>query len=780
MCPRLSEAPPRRRIAGSGVALWLVLATVLLPRPGAAGQAVPQAPRDLPFVFDGPPPPIPPSTVTRDADGRATVRAVRLGEALRVDGRLDEPLYTTVEPVSDFVQIEPREGMPATERTDVWVSFTGEAVFVSVRCWETRPDRIVGNEMRRDSMAIFQGNDHIAFIFDTFYDRRNGVLFEANAVGGRIDAQVTNERQFSMDWNPIWEVKVGRFEDGWTVEAAIPFKSLRYRPGRGQIWGFNVRRGNQWKNESSFLTRMPNALGPMAIFQTSLAATLVGLEAPPASRNLDIKPYVVSDLETDATATPRVSNDIGGDVGVDVKYGVTESLTADLTYNTDFAQVEADEQQVNLTRFSLFFPEKREFFLENQGLFSFGGAAAGGASAGGAGAGDTPVLFYSRRIGLNRGRAVPIQGGGRLTGRVGRFSVGLLDIRTGEEEVTRSRPTNFSVVRLKRDILRRSSVGLIATGRSVAQSGLGRNEAYGADGAFAFYDNLAINAYWARTQTDGLKGQDSSYRAHLNYAADRYGLQLERIVVGKHFNPEVGFLRRGDMRRNFGEFRFSPRPRNSRVVRRYSWTTSVDYIENGAGLVEMREYDSGFGVELQSSDRFNVGVRRTFEALPAPFPIAPGVTLPAAGYTYTMVRAGANFGQLRRLAANVSVESGRFYSGHRTSLSVSRGRVSVSSSLSVEPVYSIDRVNLVQGRFTTHLAGSRITYTATPLAFVSALVQYHSGAGAIAANVRWRWEYRPGSELFVVYNEGRDTRARRFPDLASRALIVKVNRLFRF
>ena len=386
----------------------------------------------------------------------------------------------------------------------------------------------------------------------------------------------------------------------------------------------------------------------------------------------------------------------------------------------------------------------------------------------------------SRRIGLNRGRAVPIQGGGRLTGRVGRFSVGLLDIRAGEDTLTRTPPTNFSVIRIKRDVLRRSSVGLIATGRSVAQSGLGGNEVYGADGAFAFYDNLAINTYWARTRTDGLRGQDSSYRAHISYAGDRYGLQAERIVVGKHFNPEVGFLRRGDMRRNFGEFRFSPRPRNSRVVRRYSWTTSVDYIENGAGLVEMREYDSGFGVELQTSDRFNVGVRRTFEALPAPFPIAPGVTLPAAGYTYTMVRAGANFGQLRRLAANVFVETGRFYSGRRTSFSVSRGRVSVSSSLSVEPVYSIDRVDLVEGRFTTHLAGSRITYTATPLAFVSALVQYHSGAGAIAANVRWRWEYRPGSELFVVYNEGRDTRARRFPDLASRALIVKVNRLFRF
>jgi len=759
----------------------LVLAAGLVARDVRAGQVVtPPDAADLPFAFDGPPPPVPPATVSRDATGRVTMRALRLTEPLRVDGRLDEALYTTVEPLSDFVQMEPEEGALATERTEVWVTFDEDHVYVSVRCWETRPDLVVSNEMRRDNQAIFQGNDHIAFILDTFYDRRNAVLFETNAVGGRIDAQVFNERQFNMDWNPIWDVKVARFDEGWTVEAAVPFKSLRYRPGRAQIWGFNMRRGNQWKNEASFITPIPNALGTRALFQASLAATLVGIEAPPASRNLEIKPYLVSDLTTDLLAAPRVSNDLTGDFGVDAKYGVSESLTADFTYNTDFAQVEADEQQVNLTRFSLFFPEKREFFLENQGLFGFGGAAAGGTSIGGGGGGDTPVLFYSRRIGLHGGRAVPIQAGGRLTGRVGRYNVGAMTIRTDDEPLVGAQPTTFSVLRLKRDILRRSSIGLMATGRSVAESGAGSNEVLGVDGTFAFYDNVALNTFWARTRTDGLSGDDTSYRAQFEYAGDRYGVELERLAVGEHFRPEVGFVRRGDMRQSFGELRFSPRPRNSAVVRKYTWTTSMEYIEDGGGRVELREADAGFGIEFQSADRLNFGATQTYELLPEVFPIGGGVRLPPGGYEYATARASLNLGQQRTISANVSAQHGTFYSGHRTALGVSRGRVNVSPQLSLEPTYSVNWVDLAEGSFTTHLAGSRVTYTATPLMFVSALLQYHSGSRAVSANVRLRWEYHPGSELFVVYNEQRDAGARRFPDLENRAVIIKINRLFRF
>jgi hypothetical protein len=761
----------------------LVFAGLLLGRSGEAGQDVssvsgtPSAPPQSPEIsltVDGPPAPVPPAVISRDEEGRATVRAVGLPSPLRVDGQLDERLYVDVEPFSDFIQLEPQAGSPATEKTDVWVTFDRDHIYVSVRCWDSAPERRVANEMRRDTFA---GDDYVDFILDTFYDRRNAVDFTVNPIGGRMDGQITNERQYGGDWNPVWDVATGRFEQGWTIEAAIPFKSVRYRPGRAQIWGFQIQRYTQWKNEISTLTRLPAGLGHRGTMQVSLAATLVGLEAPPGSRNLEIKPYVVGSLASDNLATPRISNQTDGDVGLDLKYGVTQNLTADFTYNTDFAQVEADEQQVDLTRFSLFFPEKREFFLENQGLLTFGGASTGffGGSAG-----DTPILFYSRRIGLAGDRAVPIDLGGRLTGRVGRFSLALLDIRTDDEPRAAAPATNFSAVRLKRDILRRSSIGAIYTGRSIAQNGSGRNDAYGIDGAFAFFDNLYFNTYWAKTSTSGLTGEDTSYRFQMDYAGDRYGVQLEHLMVGDDFNPEVGFLRRDDIRRSFGSFRFSPRPRASKVVRKYSWVGSLAYIENGTGRLETRDGAGEFGIEFHSGDRFNLAYAQTYDFLPVPFRIAPGVTLPVGGYDFGSVGAGYSFGPQRRLSGTVSFEQGTFYSGHKTTVSVSRGRLNISPQLSVEPTLSLNWVDLVEGSFTTELVGSRVTYTMTPRMFVSALLQFNSGNNAVAANVRFRWEYQPGSELFFVYSEQRDTLGTSVPALANRAVIFKINRLFRF
>ena len=287
--------------------------------------------------------------IARDALGRATVRAERVAEPLRIDGRLDEAVYARVPPMSDFIQNEPDEGAPANEKTDVWILFDDAHFYIVGRCWETEPDRLVANEMRRDNFGIVR-NDNFAWSIDTFFDRRNGFLFEVNPIGGRLDGQITNETQVNSDWNPIWEVRTGLFDGGWVMEAAIPFKSLRYSPGRDQTWGLQVRRRSRWRNEISYLTPIPAALSGRGHFQVSLGAALVGLEAPPGSRNIEIKPYAIADLTSDLSATPAISNRIGGDGGLDFKYGITQNLTADVTVNTDFAQVEADEQQVNLTR----------------------------------------------------------------------------------------------------------------------------------------------------------------------------------------------------------------------------------------------------------------------------------------------------------------------------------------------------------------------------------------------------------------------------------------------
>ena len=768
---------PRRVTGAAPPASGAAASAVSAGSAGSAGFAL------APAIIHGPPPPIAPEVINRDAEGRATMRAIRLDGPLQLDGQLDERVYFTVPPVTDFIQQEPDEGAPARDQTEVWVLFDGDTFYVAARCWSTDPARIVANEMKRDSYNMF-GNETFSVVLDTFYDRRNGFNFITNALGALFDATITNERTPNLDWNAVWDVRTGRFEQGWTLEMAIPFKSLRYRAGTAQTWGINFQRNVASTNETSFLTPIPAALAFQGMFRFSSAPTLVGVEVPESGTRLEVKPYAISDVTTDLNATPRLSNDPGGDFGVDVKYGVTQGLTADLTYNTDFAQVEVDEQQVNLTRFSLFFPEKREFFLEGQGIFDFGGGFRGGPTAyyfrGERFGGSAPVLFFSRRIGLNEGRTVPIRGGGRLTGKVGPYSIGLLDVQTGSESAAGTAPTNFAVARLKRDVLRRSAVGALFTGRSVAVDAPGASYTYGVDGVFSFYDNLNVNTYVARTETPGRRGDDASYQGQLEYSGDRWGFVVERLGVGANFNPEVGFLRRDDFRRSFGSFRFSPRPRSIAAVRKFLFEGSLDYIADGAGLLETRLQQGIFGIEFENGDRFFAGATDNYEFLKEPFDIHKDVTIPVGGYSFTTARAVYALGQQRSTSGGLTFDRGQFFGGEWTSVGYFRGRVNLSPQLSVEPSLSFNWIDLPQGSFTTELLAARTTYTLTPRMFVAALLQYNSGADSLGTNIRLRWEYQPGSELFVVYTDERDTLTPRFPGLENRAFVVKFNRLFRF
>jgi hypothetical protein len=735
-----------------------------------ASSAVAEPRLNLPSEYEGPQPPDLPATSARDSEGRTVVRAVRLNAPIRVDGQLDEAIYTSVTPISDFIQTEPVPGGPATERTEVWVSFDGDNVYVSVRAFESQPDRMIVNEMRRDSWDLNQ-NENFAFALDTFYDKRNSVNFTFNPLGGRMDGQNTNEGEWNRDWNPIWDVAVRRHPDGWTAEAAVPFKSIRYQPGTAQLWGIQLRRVNRWKNEVSFLTRVPDGAGNNGLSRTSQFATLVGIEAPASSPIFDVKPYVTSDLTRTAPG-PGGSDVLGKDVGLDVKYGLTRGLTADFTYNTDFAQVEADEQQVNLTRFSLFFPEKRDFFLENQGIFNFGGAGNYG--------GDTPTLFYSRRIGLDEGQVVPIEAGGRITGRAGPYSIGLLNIQSGAVGSAGVPSTNFGVVRVSRDILRRSAIGVMATRRSQVSGGTGTGETFGVDGAFRFFTNLSMQTYWAKTSTPGLEGRDTSYRTQINYNGDRYGLAAQRLAVGRNFNPETGYVRRRDFAKYQLNTRFSPRPTRIPSVRKFQYWAGFQAFTNGDGHLESREIKGEFKTEFASSDEFQVTYQRNFERLFEPFEIADDVIVAEGGYDNTTLRAELGIGQQRVASGTLFYEQGAFYGGDRTVFGYSNGRVKVNGHFALEPGLSINRVTLPVGSFTAKLVTSRLTYTITPLMFVSSLMQYNSSSNSLSTNARLRWEYSPGSELFVVYNEGRDTLTRGVPDLQNRSLIVKVNRLLRF
>ena len=791
---RLDGMPPQQRArkaarAGRAGRLAAALALCVLPAGGAAAQPAGFQPPGP--VIDGPPAPVPPATIRRDARGGATVRAVRLDEPLRVDGVLDEPVYARVEPFGGFIQQAPDEGAPASEGTDNWILFDDESIYVSARVHESVPEsEWVANEMQRDSFQLIN-NDGFIVVFDTFYDRRNGFAFRVNPIGGFSDQQVTDEGNPNPDWNPVWDVRTGRFDGGWTVEMEIPFKSLRFRPGAEQVWGVQVGRDIRSNYEESYLTAVPISAGP-GQFRLSVAGTLVGLQAPEGNRAFEVKPWAIGSLNTDRAAVPPISNDGDADGGVDVKYGLTENLTADFTWNTDFAQVEVDEQQINLTRFSLFFPEKREFFLESQGIFDFGRPAGFGGFGGSArgslttapgvfGPGDSPTLFFSRRIGLDRGRTVPITGGGRLTGKVGDFSVGAIHIRTGDAPAADAAPTSFSVLRVKRDILRRSRVGALFTNRSVSLKGDGANQAYGADASFSFHDNVNLYGYYARTNTPGLEGDDESYQAAFSYEGDLYGLLVDHLLVGGNFNPEVGFMRREDFRRTYAYAQFSPRPEGVAAVRQFTWAGSLDYVENGAGRLETRILSGRFQASFENSDSLSADVQQDYEFLARPFPIAGAVTIPVGGYEFRDFQVSYRMGPHRRVAGGLSLQHGRFFDGDVTAVGYSRGRVEVSRQFAVEPSVSLNRITLPHGKFTARVAAARLTATFTPRMFASALLQYNSTNDVLGTNVRLRWEYRPGSELFVVYNDQRDTWMNRgFPILKNRAFVVKLTRQFRF
>ena len=723
------------------------------------------------------------------AAAQPVARAIKLSAPLVVDGKLDDDVYRTAPSVTTLVQVAPDYGKPVTERTELWVSYDAENIYVSCKCWDSAPpEQWIVNELRRDTGGL-RNNDHIGVLFDTFFDRRSGFAFYTNPLGARADYSVVDEGGSNTDWNPAWTSKPGRFEGGWTVEMAIPLKSIRYRPGPNQQWGFQVRRSVRRKNEWAYFAQVPQVLaGPQALNRVSAAGTLTGLDLPPAGKNFEIKPYAVSRSTTDRTRTPVINDQVTGDGGGDLKYQITPNLTLDATVNTDFAQVEIDEQQVNLTRFSLVFPEKRDFFLEGRGVFDF---ARGGLGVSSTDQTDLPYLFYSRRIGLNRSRVVPIDAGGRVTGKIGPWAIGAMNIQAGDEAVSATKPTNFSVLRVKRDVFKRSAIGLMATNRSPSATDSGANQAYGVDGAFGLTRDITFGAYAAKTNSDGLTGDDQSWQGRFDYNADRYGAKAEVLEVGKNFRPDVGFLRRSDFRRSYGELRFSPRPARSKLVRKFTWTAGGDYVENGSGQVDSRMMKASFLTEFQSSEQISFDAVRTYDALQVAFtPGGSPAPIPVGSYTFTDAGVSFTVGAQRRASGLIAARIGEYYDGTIQSFTIggsgmSPGRVSLNTHLSIEPTFTISRVERDAGNFTTRLMRARIDYGFTPLMFASALVQYGSADHAVSSNVRFRWEYAPGSELFLVYSDERGVNDALVPPtflqgIRNRAIVLKVNRLLRY
>lgn len=725
--------------------------------------------------------PVAPDVIARDGRGRVTVRATRVIEPVVIDGRLDDPVYARVKPFGDFIQQEPHEGQASTLKTEVWVLFDDEAIYVSARCWQDRSLRMVANELRRDGPNQFE-NDNFAVILDTFRDRRNGFMFQTNPLGAVNDQLMTDEGAVSnRDWNTVWNVRTARDADGWTVEMAIPFASLRFPAGRTQVWGINLRRNIQARTEYTFLTPIPASAGRRGLARLSLAATLIGVEIAKRARHLEIKPYALGMVSTDSEAQPGIRNDASGRVGADLKTGLGSGLTADLTFHTDFAQVEEDEAQVNLTRYSLFQPEKREFFLEGLGLFAFGGVPNTRSQS--TPPPIAPVLFFSRRIGLADEDPVQILAGGRVTGRVGGWSVGALHVRQDEaSSTTLPLPkTDFTVLRLRRDLFRRSSLGVIYTRRSAAETMDGANHAGGLDLLIAPTQEVNINAYVAKTGARGAGSDDLSYRGRVDYNADRYGLVVEHLVVGDDFNPEVGLMRREDFQRSFAEARFSRRPGRGGWLRKWNVIGALDYTTNNDRVLESRSQTGSLRFELMNGDQASVSAERSYEALTEPLELSEGRNVPVGGYHLTIARAEYQLGPRHRFATgDLGIGAGSFYGGSLLEASY-RGRLDLVGHLTLEPNLTLNRIDVPSQRdvFWVNVLGLRATLPFSPRASLSMLVQYGSDDSHLGVSARLRWEYQPGSDLFVVFSEGRDTMQPGRPML-NRSVAVKLTRLFRF
>jgi hypothetical protein len=716
------------------------------------------------------------STTPPPVGAELAAAAVTATSAPVLDGNvMDDPAWRTAPVISGFWQTTPQEGAAASENTEVRLLFDRDTLYIGVVAYDREPNQIIVADSRRDSSLA--DTDAFMIILDTYRDRQNGFVFGTNPVGIEYDGQVTNEGQgsggaggpggaqggsgggFNLNWDGDWEVRTSITDIGWSAEFAIPFRTLRYPAQEAQTWGVNFQRNIRRRNEIAFwapLTRQ------YSLYRLSLAGNLTGLTIPRRT-NLQITPYALGETRQSG-ALVRGSEHIG-DAGVDLKYGVTPSLALDATYNTDFAQVEVDEQQVNLDRFSLFFPEKRPFFLENAGLFAVGTSR------------ETEI-FFSRRIGIGpTGEEIPIIGGGRLSGRVGATNVGLLNIQTERDDRTPS--NNFAVARVNHELPNRSALGAIFVNRQ----GTGDvappddyNRSYAVDGRLGIGVNGLISGFAARTDTPGFGGGQHAYRLSSSYNSQAWTLGAGYAEVGDNFNPEVGFLSRRGYRKADASAFYRYRPADFGPFHELRPHVAVRSFWDFNGFQETFYMHMDQHWEMKSGHEFHTGMNITGEGLVTPFEIYPGVIVPPGSYDHVEAQLVFFTNQGAPASINMNVTAGGFFGGTRVALAPTF-RFRIGEAFNTELRMTRNNIDLPGGSFETNLVGSRISYSFTPSVFIQSLIQYNDRASLWSTNLRFGWYLKGSTGLFVAYNDTQNLEGSPLfrPD---RSLTVKISRLF--
>ncbi len=718
-------------------------------------------------------------------------------EAPVIDGRVNEAVWQTVQPYGNFTQQDPIEGAPASEKTEVRVIVGKGHLYISVIAFDSDPSRIIVSQARRD--ASLSETDSIVIALDTFNDRQNAFVFGTNPLGIEYDGQVAREGQssgvsvggggaggtqrggisaFNPNWDGDWSVKSQITDRGWETEMAIPLKTLRYQTGTDQTWGFNVLRNIRHKNEQVYLAPIPRGFD---IYRVSLAAKMSGLDLP-ARRDIKLIPYALGSVNKDFSLPSGAQVDGKANVGLDFKWGIRPNLTFDATINTDFAQVEADEEQVNLTRFDLFFPEKRPFFLENASTFQFGNP-------------QNIDLFFSRRIGLSSG-GVPldIEAGARLSGKIGGWNVGVLNIQTDEAENAAGtqvvgQANNFSVLRLQREV-GRSSYGAIFVNRQGTGSHAPSNDhnrAYGVDANIQLSSSQRVSGFLARTDSGGnasALGSDYAGRAFYNFTNNLWQISGGFSQVGKTFNPEVGFLpRRGYRRPEFRAF-FQPQPKKYPWIRRIAPHVSYNsYYDFDGNLQSEAWHVHPFEIQPRQGGRFGWFSDYAKDNPLTPFQVynrdGNRVVIPAGQYDWWQHALEYMHDPSARVTGTIRARFGNYYDGDFQSVELTSGfRITPKATASVG--WTRQDIDLPYGSFVNNLVPIKANYSFTTMTSISALLQYNGQTGQFSSNVRLAMLNRSGTGLFVVFNDRRDLLSSTVAETLGRSFVVKYTRLVDF
>jgi len=675
-------------------------------------------------------------------------KAVAAGERIRLDGKLDEPAWQRATPIGELTQVEPREGNPPSEATEVRVLYDSEALYFGILCHARTPGSIIATQLTRD--ADPDVDDYVGIVLDPFHNQRNGFFFVVNPAGARADGQISNNAEhITLDWDGIWDAAVRRVDQGWSVEIAIPFKTLRFKPGIS-TWGLNIERQIKIRNEKD---RWAGARRDLWISNLAEAGQLQDIPAVRQGLGLDIRPYgLVRRDPFDPARLDKSAWIIDG--GLDISKNLTPNLNASLTMNTDFAETEVDSRQVNLTRFPLFYPEKRPFFLEGAGVFETAGNAIW----------DPDMLpFFSRRIGLYEGQEVPILFGSKLTGRQSHFNIGLLDIQTGHADIRdeegngyRLARQNLFAGRVSRDLFQQSYVGAIFTHGN--PGGAGSNSLIGADARFATSKfrgdkNLSLDLFLMRTDDAATHSSDYAGGFWLDYPNDRWDIRLQGKQIGENFRPALGFVPRRGMRKASGGAEFRPRPERH-GIRQLGFEVDGEVIANLDNVVENWSLSfTPVNIEMDSGDQIQFSLSPEFERLPEAFEIARGIELAPGSYRWNRYEIEAETASKRSWVLQSNFGWGSFYSGHRRQIGLGITlKPSTHFALGLET--ERNDIRLREGKFYTQLLSLRSDFNFSPNLSWANLVQYDNESRMLGFQSRFRWILKPGNDLFLVLNRG--------------------------